>query len=128
VKALLDTHSLLWFALNDARLSGLAKSTISDGDNGLFVSPATFWEIAIKISLGKYEIREEFADFFSRQMTQNGFTVLPITLEHAAIVAKLPVHHRDPFDRLLVAQAMWEGIPIISADRELDPYPVKRIW
>jgi PIN domain nuclease of toxin-antitoxin system len=128
VKALLDTHSLLWFALDDPRLSGPARKCISDGDNDLFVSPATFWEIAIKIRLGKYAINEDFTGFFSRQMLQNSFTLLPIALEHAAIIATLPLHHRDPFDRLLIAQAMSERIPIVSADQILDLYSVPRIW
>jgi len=128
VRVLLDTHALLWFSLDDARLSARAKSVIMDRSNEPLVSPATFWEIAIKVSLGKYEVEEELVPLFSRLIAQNGMVLLPITIEHAAAVADLPHHHRDPFDRLLVAQAISEGIPIISTDHELDAYPVTRIW
>jgi len=128
VRAILDTHSLLWFSLNDARLSDTARSCISDGGNEIFVSPATFWEIAIKIRLGKYKLQEDFTEFFSGEMRKNDFTFLPITLEHTAVVATLPFHHRDPFDRLLIAQAIVERIDIISADQAMDGYAVTRVW
>jgi PIN domain nuclease of toxin-antitoxin system len=128
VRVLLDTHALLWFSLDDARLSVRAKSAIMDRSSEPLVSPATFWEIAIKVSLGKYEIEEELVPFFSRLIAGNRMVLLPITLEHAAAVADLPHHHRDPFDRLLVAQVISEGIPIISTDRALDAYSVTRIW
>jgi PIN domain nuclease of toxin-antitoxin system len=96
--------------------------------NEPLVSPATFWEIAIKVSIGKYEVEEELVPFFTKLIAENGMVLLPITIEHAAAVADLPHHHRDPFDRLLVAQAISEGIPIISTDRALDAYSVERIW
>lgn len=125
---LIDTHSLLWFSLDDARLSDHAKSVMMDRGNELIVSPATFWEIAIKISIGKYELREEFLPFFSKLMAENEMSLLPVSLKHAAVIAGLPFHHRDPFDRLLIAQAISEEVPIVSADCELDPYSVTRIW
>jgi len=128
VRVLLDTHALLWFSLDDARLSAGAKSAIMDRGNDLLVSPATLWEVAIKVSLGKYELEEEFTPFFSRVLAAYNMTLLPVTVEHAATVARLPFHHRDPFDRLLVAQAICEGIPIVSTDRALDAYSVARIW
>jgi PIN domain nuclease of toxin-antitoxin system len=128
MKALLDTHALLWFALNDSRLSDRARLMIADRDNDLFVSPATFWEIAIKVSIGKYVIDEELSAFFDQQMAVNDFTLLPITSKHAAVVATLPFHHRDPFDRMLVAQSIAEETPIVSADRMLDLYSVARVW
>ena len=125
---LLDTHTLLWFSLDDVRLSSGAKSVMMDRNNDLLVSPATFWEIAIKVSIGKYELQDPFELFFSRLMAENELAMLPIAVEHAAVVAGLPFHHRDPFDRLLIAQAIYEKIPIVSADQALDAYSVARIW
>jgi PIN domain nuclease of toxin-antitoxin system len=128
VKLLLDTQALLWFLLHDARLSGTAQSLIRDAGNDLLVSPASYWEIAIKISLGKYALAEDFAEFMERQIADNDLTVLPISVRHAAVVAALPFHHRDPFDRLLIAQAMSENVPILTADPVFDLYPVTRMW
>lgn len=125
---LLDTQALLWFLLDDPHLSGHARSLMTDPANDLLVSPASLWEIAIKISLHKYTLPEGFADFMERQIAENDLIVLPISVKHVAVVATLPFHHRDPFDRLLVAQAMSENIPVLSADTAFDLYPVKRMW
>ena len=99
-----------------------------NADNELLVSPASYWEIAIKISLGKYALNDDFEAFMERQTVFSKFTPLPISIKHAAVVATLLFHHRDPFDRLLAAQAISEEIPIVSADRILDLYSVARIW
>ena len=128
MRLLLDTHALLWFLLNDARLSGNARSLITGPANDVLVSPASYWEIAIKISLGKYTLEEDFAEFMEGQIAENELKLLPITVKHTAIVATLPFHHRDPFDRLLIAQAMTENVPLLSADAVFDLYPVKRMW
>jgi PIN domain nuclease of toxin-antitoxin system len=128
VKFLLDTHALLWFLLNDSQLSGNAKSIISDSGNDILVSPASYWEIAIKISLGKYVLGQPFADFIEQELTENEFSILPITIKHAEAICDLPFHHRDPFDRLLIAQAMVENIPVLSNDTMFDKYSVKRLW
>ncbi len=128
MKLLLDTHALLWFLLNDEKLSRNAKSIIADSSNAIFVSPASYWEIAIKISLGKYLLNQPFADFIEQELTKNEFSILPITIQHAAIVCTLPFHHRDPFDRLLIAQAIVDNIPMLSNDTAFDKYSVKRIW
>lgn len=128
MKLLLDTHALFWFLLNDPRLSGNARSLMTDSGNDLLVSPASYWEIAIKISLGKYTLEEDFAEFMEGQIAENDLTVLPISVKHVSLVTTLPFHHRDPFDRLLVAQAMSENVPLLSADAMLDLYPVARIW
>ncbi len=128
MRLLLDTHALLWFLLNDARLSGSARSLITDPENDMFVSPASYWEIAIKISLGKYTLGEDFTEFMENQIAENELTLLPITVKHTAVVATLPFHHRDPFDRLLIAQAMTENVPLLSADAVFDLYPVRRMW
>ncbi len=125
---LLDTHAFLWFALRDARLSKTGSLLISDPGNRLLLSPASYWEIAIKISLGRYELNDDFGLFMREQIVENVLDILPITLEHAAVVATLPFHHRDPFDRLLVAQAIAEQIAILSCDTALDAYPVSRVW
>lgn len=111
MKLLLDTHALLWFCLDDIRLSEDARSLIADGANDVLVSPANYWEIAIKVSLGKYAIDGDFAIFFEDQISENRFTALPISVRHAAEVSRLPFHHRDPFDRLLIAQAIVEQVP-----------------
>jgi PIN domain nuclease of toxin-antitoxin system len=124
----MDTHTFLWFVLNDASLSVTARTLIVDPRNDILLSPASYWEIAIKIGLGKYRLPGPFQVFMEHQIAQNKFDVLPITVAHAAVVAILPLHHRDPFDRLLIAQAMAEQIPILGADTAFDAYPVSRLW
>ncbi len=128
MRLLLDTHTFLWAVLDDPRLSDQARALMLNADNEILVSPASYWEIAIKISLGKYTLNDDFEAFMQRQTIYSEFTPLPISLKHTAVVATLPFHHRDPFDRLLVAQAISEGVPIISTDRALDAYSVTRIW
>lgn len=125
---LLDTHTLLWFALGDAQLSASARQLIDDPANTKFVSPATYWEIAIKISIGKYVLHEPYEVFFDRAIRQNGFLILPIEPRHTSALTSLPYHHRDPFDRLMVAQAMTEGLSLVSIDAVLDAYPIQRLW
>ncbi|MBI1765873.1 MAG: type II toxin-antitoxin system VapC family toxin [Acidobacteria bacterium] len=125
---LLDTHTLLWFALGNAQLSATARQLIEDPANTKFVSPASYWEIAIKISIGKYVLHQPYETFFDRAIRQNGFLILPIELRHTAALTNLPYHHRDPFDRLLVAQAMVEGLSLVSIDAVLDAYPIQRLW
>ncbi len=128
MRLLLDTHAFLWFLLNDPRLSTTARALIADPNNGIEVSPATYWEIAIKISLGKYVLPEPFQEFMEREIAANQFRILPIEPRHVTPLTTLPFHHRDPFDRLLVAQAMVEQIPLVSNDPALDAYPVRRLW
>ncbi|HEU5115520.1 MAG TPA: type II toxin-antitoxin system VapC family toxin [Isosphaeraceae bacterium] len=128
MRLLLDTHAVLWFALNDSQLSGTAISLILDPANEKFVSPASDWEIAIKISAGKYSLAVPFEDFFRNAVDDNGFRRLPIELRHTAALTTLPYHHRDPFDRLLVATALVEGLALVSADSAFDAYGVTRLW
>ncbi|MGO8752570.1 MAG: type II toxin-antitoxin system VapC family toxin [Thermoguttaceae bacterium] len=128
MRLLLDTHTFLWFILDDPRLSATARSPIEDPANDVEVSPASYWEIAIKISLGKYSLPRPYQEFMELQISTNDFRVLHIEPKHTSLVAVMPFHHRDPFDRLLVAQAIAEGIPIISADVRLDAYGVRRLW
>jgi len=128
VRLLLDTHAFLWFILADPRLSATALGLITDPLNHKHVSPASYWEIAIKIRLGKYKLSAPFEPFMSDQIARNHFTILPITVEHAAVLTTLPLHHRDPFDRMLVAQTMVEAMRIVSIDSVLDAYGVPRLW
>lgn len=125
---LLDTQALLWFLLDDSRLSANAREAIVAPDGQVFISPASLWEIAIKVSLGKYELPMPFAAFWEAQLPANDFTLLPISVSHAEQVAKLPFYHRDPFDRLIIAQARVQGIPVVGNDTTFDHYQVKRIW
>jgi PIN domain nuclease of toxin-antitoxin system len=128
VRVLLDTHTFLWFLLEDPQLSTTASDVIIDPTNDIEVSPATYWEIAIKISLGKYELPESYDIFIEREIATNDFHILPIEPKHTAVLTTLPFYHRDPFDRLLIAQAMVEAIPILSVDTAFDAYPVTRLW
>jgi PIN domain nuclease of toxin-antitoxin system len=128
VRLLLDTHAFLWFILADPKLSLTAFTLITDPANQKHISPASYWEIAIKIRLGKYSLPGPYEAFMSQQILQNNFDILPITVSHTAVLTALPFHHRDPFDRLLVAQAMVEGIPLLSVDPALNAYPVTRLW
>jgi len=125
---LLDTHALLWFLWDDARLSKEAKALIENPARRKLVSIATCWEIAIKVGLGKLDLGEPSHSFLERELDTNNFELLPITLAHATKVEQLPMHHRDPFDRLLVAQATIENLPLISTDNSFDGYSVKRLW
>ena len=125
---LLDTHTVLWFWLNDPQLSALAKALICDSANRKLVSIATPWEVAIKVSRKKLDIGGTFTGFFDQHMIRTYFEWLPIATKHLDIVASLPFHHSDPFDRLIVAQSLSENIPIVSTDPQLDPYGVTRLW
>ncbi len=125
---LLDTQALLWFVLDDSRLSAKAREQIVATDALVLVSPASLWEIAIKISIGKYALPVPFAAFWDDQLRTNDFMFLPISVSHTARVADLPFHHRDPFDRLIIAQSLVEGIPVVSSDALFDHYGVERIW
>jgi PIN domain nuclease of toxin-antitoxin system len=128
VKLLLDTHAFLWFVLNDSSLSARAGDLIADGENEVFVSPASYWELAIKISLGKYHLDETFDTFFTNQLACNDFRILPIKVQHAAVLSQLPFHHRDPFDRMLIAQSMAEGVSLVSGDDVLRCYSGDIVW
>jgi PIN domain nuclease of toxin-antitoxin system len=128
MRLLLDTQAFLWFVLSDPRISATASALIADSNNDIEISPASYWEIAIKISLKKYELQEPYEVFMERELATNQFRILPIEPKHTAVLTMLPFHHRDPFDRLLVAQAMVEQIPLVSNDTALDAYPVRRLW
>jgi len=128
MRLLLDTHTLLWCFNAAPSLSARARRLIEDGSNEILVSAASAWEIATKVRLGKLPTGEELIADFDRYLAQLGCDALPISLNHAVRAGSLPGEHRDPFDRMLIAQAQTEGLPIISNDRIFDHYGVRRIW
>ncbi len=130
MRLLLDTHSMYWYIEDDPQLSGRARTLIQDASNEILISPASYWEIAIKISIGKWRLNRPYEEFIDIGLNQYGFLVLPILPTHTARLIGLPFPqgHRDPFDRLLVAQMLVEQTPIVSADSALDAYGVTRLW
>ena len=127
MKLLLDTQAFLWFLLDDVRLSVRAKTAIEQA-GVLYLSSASHWEIAIKIALGKYALPEPFAQFMAREIVSNNMLILPIEISHTSQLTTLPFHHRDPFDRLIIAQSLAEELPVVSIDSQFDAYGVTRIW
>ncbi|NOK62675.1 MAG: type II toxin-antitoxin system VapC family toxin [Chloroflexi bacterium AL-W] len=128
MKFFLDTHTFLWFIDGNLKLSATARQLIENPDNERLISIASLWEMAIKTSMGKLIFDEPFDQFVSTQIQWNNIQVLNITTAHTAYVSTLPFYHRDPFDRMLIAQAMVETIPILSADSAFDSYGVTRLW
>jgi PIN domain nuclease of toxin-antitoxin system len=128
MRYLLDTHSLIWFIGGDAQLSAHAQQLMDDEGNELFISIASLWEMAIKLSIGKLNLEQPFEEMFPEQLENNSIEILTITIDHLKAVCTLPFHHRDPFDRLIIAQAQVEGLPIISVDTVFDGYGIKREW
>ncbi len=128
MRILLDTHTFLWWITADHRLSQRSIELISDGNNELLFSTASGWEIAIKAGLGRLDIPDPLDRFVSEHLFRNHIGVLPVQLSHALHVHSLPHHHRDPFDRMLVAQAQVERLPLLSSDRRLAEYDVDVLW
>ncbi len=128
MKLLLDTHAFLWWVGANRELSRRARSAISSGRNECFVSVASGWEIAIKVSLGTLKIEGTLDRFLPEQLAANAFQALPIDLKHCARAAALPFHHRDPIDRMLVAQALEDELAVVTADPVFARYGVKKVW
>ena len=128
MKALLDTSAFLWFIAGSERLSVKARNYIADFNNELILSVASLWEIAIKTSLNKLELLRPFDQLIPSQLEENAIEVLPIDLDHLSNIINLPFHHRDPFDRLIIAQGITEKIPVITSDSAFQKYPVNIIW
>jgi len=128
MRVLLDTHAFLWWVTDAPRLTAKARAAIADPRNDCFVSLVSSWEMAIKLSLGKLRLPAALDRFVPEQLAANGFVQLEIGFRHVARVAAMTFHHRDPFDRLLAAQALEEGASIVSADAAFRKYGVKRIW
>jgi len=128
MRLLLDTHTFIWFFKGNPKLNNQIRVLIEDESHEKLLSVASIWEMAIKQSTGKLSFRLPFEAFITQQLSINDFNLLDIRINHITIVATLPFHHRDPFDRLLIAQAMAEQIPILSADSAFDAYSINRLW
>lgn len=127
MRLLLDTHALLWFQAGDRRLSRGARAAIESDEAERVVSAATVWEMSIKASLGRLRMADTVERYLTEKIAQ-GYAMLPVSWEHAARVEQLPWHHRDPFDRLLVAQALVVRCPVVTRDRVFRKYGVDVIW
>ena len=128
MRVLLDTHAVLWYVDHDHLVSATAYAAIEDPANDLLISAATIWEIAIKVGRSKLTLSLPYRQWMAKAIADLDATILPITLDYAAAQAALPNHHRDPFDRLLVAQAQVEQISLVSNDTVFDQYGVQRLW
>ena len=124
---ILDTHTVIWFLSGDDKLSKKSKEIIENQENLKLVSIATIWEIAIKISHGKFKFDKGFKQFLDL-IENNGFEIVPLTLDHALIVSTLDFIHRDPFDRLIISQALTDDLTIITKDEYIEKYDVKTTW
>ncbi|MCU0482026.1 MAG: type II toxin-antitoxin system VapC family toxin [Anaerolineae bacterium] len=125
---LLDTHTFLWFINDDEALSSKAKATIEDVESEIYLSIASIWKMAIKVSLGKLAMPLSFIDFLMQEIHENEIVLLGIKTEHIKGILNMPFHHRDPFDRLIIAQAMYENLTIIGNDVAFNHYGVKMWW
>ncbi|HEY8781987.1 MAG TPA: type II toxin-antitoxin system VapC family toxin [Mucilaginibacter sp.] len=127
MRFLIDTHVLIWYLDGNKRLPGKIRDLINDGDNLIVISIASLWEFAIKISLKKIDTKINLPDI-EAYLIEREFNLLSISFKHLNALSALPTHHGDPFDRLLIAQALTEDLTIISADKEFQAYPVRVIW
>ncbi|MGC4106186.1 MAG: type II toxin-antitoxin system VapC family toxin [Thermomicrobiales bacterium] len=127
MKYLLDSHTLIWFAAEDAKLSPAAMEVIARDPTATYVSIASLWEIGIKLSTGKLELAGGLESLLDG-MARNRLELLAISSSHVVKISQLPYHHRDPFDRMIAAQALVDDLVVISADPALDAYGVRRLW
>jgi PIN domain nuclease of toxin-antitoxin system len=127
MKALLDTHAFLWALAGDARMSRRARDTFT-GPTGLSLSIANLWEILIKVQSGKLKLPRPAGPYVLKKLAENGIEMLPISIDHLLALERLPMHHRDPFDRMLIAQSLEENLPIVTSDPLFDRYDVRLIW
>jgi PIN domain nuclease of toxin-antitoxin system len=125
---LLDTHAFLWWITDDAQLSANARTLIKDGENMLYWSAASSWEVAIKYNLGRLPLPDEPEQFLAQELAKNQIESLPITDRYAFQAGRLPRHHKDPFDRMLIAQAMTDSLTLLSCDSFFDLYDVQVMW
>ena len=128
MRAILDTNCFLWGITDSEKLSSAARSFMADLDNSLCLSAASLWEIAVKVSIGKLELLRPFDQLIPEQLAVNAIDLLPIEPPHLSRLITLPFHHRDPFDRLIIAQAQTEDIALVSSDAVFQKYDVKLIW
>jgi PIN domain nuclease of toxin-antitoxin system len=128
VKLLLDTHTLIWAVDDSSQLGPHAVVALRDLSNELILSAGSIWELAIKVGATKLRLSMSYRQWMSQAISDLDLTILPISVEHASVQAELPRHHKDPFDRLFIVQALHERIPIVSLDAQFDVYGVTRIW
>ena len=128
MKYLLDTHTLLWFINGDNRLNKRLIECIENYNNEIFISSVSLWEIAVKINIGKLKLRKEYKEFIPKQLEINNIEILNISHTHLIENINLPMHHRDPFDRLIISQALAENLTIITKDGNFKKYKIKLIW
>jgi PIN domain nuclease of toxin-antitoxin system len=128
MRLLLDTQAWLWYVLGDHRLSPTAQTLLADGSNERVLSIASCWEVAIKVSIGKYSLNAPFFQFMERGTQDAGVGVLGINAHHLDALTRLPLHHLDPFDRLILSQAIADGLQVVSSDGEFSKYGVNLIW
>lgn len=127
-RILLDTHTFLWFIDDHPNLSSTAKHILENEAETLYLSIVNIWEMAINVRIEKLVLSQPFETYIPGQIAHNAITVLDLRIDHAALLSTLPLHHRDPFDRTLIAQALIENVPILSADPKLDVYGIERVW
>ena len=123
MRVLLDTHAIYWYIEGDPQLIATAQTLIQDASNEILISPASYWEIAIKLNLGKWNLNRPYEEFIDIGLNKYDFQVLPILPTHTARLIGLPNHHKDPFDRLLIAQSIVEGITLLTTDSLVARYP-----
>ena len=128
MKVLLDTHAFLWLMIDDPRLSATARATFQGINNELFLSLASVWEMAIKAGLQKLKLPAPARDYVVTRTKRHNIRLLDISLEHCSRVESLPFHHKDPFDRMIIAQAIIENLPILTDDKDFDSYAITKIW
>jgi PIN domain nuclease of toxin-antitoxin system len=128
VKLLLDTHVFLWAITDDPQLSEKARHLFTCHENELFLSVAGVWEILVKVQIGKLPLPKPAGDYVQKQLARNAVQVLPIRVRHVLRLEQLPLHHRDPFDRVLIAQALEEELPILTADPLMKRYSATLVW
>ena len=127
MKLLLDTHAFLWI-IDEGPLSQRARRAFLDKENEVYLSAASYWEISIKVSIGRLTLTDDWVEIFDREIAANGIKWLPIKKEHCWGIVNLPMIHRDPFDRMLIAQAMVEDMLLLSRDTRLSDYEITRVW
>jgi PIN domain nuclease of toxin-antitoxin system len=126
MKVLIDTHVLLWGLQDEAKLSRRVQALLPAAD--VWISVASLWEIIAKVQVGKLALPTPVSEYLAAKLTANGVSVLPISFDHVMRLESLPLHHRDPFDRILIAQSLSESLPLVSADPQFERYSVELIW
>jgi len=126
MKILIDTHVLLWGIQDEARVSSRVRALLPAAD--VWISVASLWEIITKVQIGKLVLPAPVGDYLAQKLKMNGVSVLPLTFDHVRRLEEIPLHHRDPFDRILIAQSLEEKLPLVSADPHFEKYPIQLIW